>query len=86
MLKLIWDTYPKLFIKMPKQKVENSFEYRKTFTNQFHLTQITILEKQWGTTRQDVCYRLITDGIKNEMQKRDTAETKKDIIAQLTPK
>lgn len=49
-------------------------DFRKRITNQFQLTQIDVLSKQWGISHCDVCWRLITVGIVKEKEKREEIE------------
>lgn len=49
------------------------FDFRKRFSNQFQLRQLRILSEQWGgITLNEVCCRLITDGIVREKDMRET--------------
>lgn len=49
-------------------------DFRKKITNPFQLSQIQILAKSWGICAQDACWRLITDGIIREKNKREEIE------------
>lgn len=59
-----------------KKLNDNYFEFRKKFTNQFQVLQITLLVKEWGLeSTQDVCYKLIVDGINREKLRRENTST-----------
>lgn len=59
---------------MDNQSDYSPLDFRKKITNQFQLTQIDALSKQWGISHCDVCWRLITTGIVKEKEKREEIE------------
>lgn len=65
--------------KLKYEKVDNTLlhaEIRKKITSPYHLTQLQALGRRWGRiTVQEVCWRLIIEGIEREREFMEQRQT-----------
>lgn len=62
---------PKRVQKYDAEKYGHYIPLNKKITNNWQVQQIQILCVKWGLTAQEVCYRLIHEGLHREQKLRD---------------
>lgn len=60
---------------MARQRPVSYIPLNKKITHPWQINQIQFLAERWKLSVQEVCYRLIHDGLHNELKKREYIES-----------
>jgi len=56
---------------MSRTKSEDCHDFRKKITDPTQLFYLRKISKEWCLTVSELCWRFITEGVRNEREKKD---------------